>query len=126
MGGAPVVIDVYVPAPGTSLREQVWPGSGVVGSEVGDTGRLRLDYEGDPELYPTYVERVRRATERHCWQGPSGRGFPTRACAHADPDQVVRVGQYDPDEGRILVTNEEALAAWLQVEELDDEKLIVT
>lgn len=118
-------IDVYVPTSSSELRERVWAGSGIVGSEVSDTGRLRLDYEGDTEMYPSYAERVRRAAERHCWEGPEERGYPTSACAYVDPEQVLLVGRYVEEDERVVVTDEEALTAWLGVEELEEDELAV-
>lgn len=105
---------VYVPRPNTELRDRVWAGSGVVGSEVSDTGRLRLDFEGDGELYPEFEDRVRRAAERHAWAGNGKRGYPTRACAYADRDSVLRVGSYEPDRRELTVSEPELLEEWLE------------
>lgn len=117
------MIDVFVPRPGSDLEEEVWAGSGLVGSPAGSTDRLRVDYEGDRDLYPRYVERVRRATDRHRWSGEHREGYPTRACAFVDPTEVIRVGRYDPDEHRVVVADAEPLKAWLGVEKLPDEEL---
>jgi uncharacterized protein YchJ len=96
----------------------------MVGSEVSDTGRVRVDFEGDAELFNTYGARVRRAAERHTWTGPEGReGYPTRACAYVSPEELVAVGTYDPDQARVTVTDVEALTEWLGVGVLDDEEL---
>lgn len=117
------MITIYVPRPGSELEEEVWPRSGIVGSPEGSTGRLRVDYEGDQELYPRFVERVRRAADRHRWRGEHREGYPTRANAFVDPTEVIAVGRYDVDEGRVIIDDETALAAWLGVEKLPDEEL---
>lgn len=106
-------LTVYVPrAP--ELQEEIWEGSGVVGSPVGDTGKLRLDFEGDREVFPTYEDRVRRAAERHTWEGPSGQqGYPTSAVAYADPDAVMAVGWWDTEARRLEVEKPGVLADWL-------------
>lgn len=105
---------VYVPAPDSELIGEVWEGSGIVGSLVGDTGRLRLDYEGDRTIYPSFSDRVQRAAERHQASRPGGsQGYPTRASAHVDPSQVIEVGRWDPVEGELTVTDPNRLKDWL-------------
>lgn len=119
-------LTVYVPAPGTRLREEIiWDGSGVVGSEVGGSGRLRIDYEGDDDLFPTFGTRVRRAAERHTWEGPDGKsGYPTSACAYVSPEEVIAVGSYRPEEGQLDVTDRAAVEEWLGLDQLSDEDLM--
>lgn len=108
-------LDVYVPAPDSELAGRVWPGSGIVGSLVGDTGRLRLDYEGDDEIYPSYADRVERAAERHLVVRPGGgRGYPSKASAYVDTDQVIKVGRWDPIEDKLEITDPESLSDWLE------------
>lgn len=118
-------VTVFVPAPGSDLRDEVAEGSAMVGSEVqGTDGRLRVDFEGDGELFPTFAARVRRATDRHRWKGPDGRqGYPTSACAYVSSEEVVAVGTYEPGVRRIEVTDEDALKEWLGVEVLGEEEL---
>lgn len=117
------MIDVFVPRPGSDLEEEVWAGSGIVGSPAGSTDRLRVDFEGDEGVYPRYVERVRRAADRHRWSGEHREGYPTRACAIVDPTEVIAVGRYDPDDNRVIVDDAERLKAWLEVEALPGEEL---
>lgn len=106
---------VYVPASNSKLVGQVWRGSGIVGSPVGDTGRLRLDFEGAAEIYPSYADRVERAAERHQAARPGGgRGYPSRASAHVDPDQVIEVGRWDLVAGELTITDPERVNAWLE------------
>lgn len=106
---------VFVPAPGSDIRDRVWKGSGIVGSEVGDTGRLRIDYEGDSEIYSAYADRVQRAAERHqAERRGGGQGYPTRASAYVGPDQLLEVGRWNPNEGALEVTEPEILSDWLQ------------
>lgn len=117
------MITIYVPRPGSELEEEVWPRSGMVGSPEGSTGRLRVDYEGDEELYPRFVERIRRAADRHRWSGENREGYPTRAVAHVDESEIVAVGRYDPQKCRVLVDDGEAFKAWLGVDELAGREL---
>jgi hypothetical protein len=106
-------LDVYVPVDG-KLCDEIWDGAGIVGSPVGATERLRLDYEGDREVYERYEDRGRRAAERHLWVGPGGQqGYPTSAMAYADPEAVVKVGWWDPDEAKLEVTESDVLANWV-------------
>lgn len=119
------MLDVYVPRPGSDLEEAVWAGSGIVGSPEGSTDRLRVDFEGDQDLYPCFADRVRRAAERHQWSRRHREGYPTRACAHVGPTEVIRVGRYDSEEGRVVVVDEAALERWLGVDELPDRELQV-
>lgn len=111
-------LTVYVPAPGSSLHDRIWEGSGIVGSEEAKTGRLRIDFEGDQTLYPTYEARVKRAAERHLWSGGSRTGYPTRACAHCAHEHVTAVGRYDPQTDRFEVDDRPALAEWIGEEEM--------
>lgn len=113
-------LTLYVPARDSALRETVWAGSGIVGSKVGDTGQLRIDFEGDDDVYPMFRDRVRRAAERHLWQQPHSEGYPTRACAYADPDELMEVGRYQSAENSIELTKPELLAEWLGVEDIAD------
>lgn len=102
---------VFVPTDET-LREEIWKGSGVVGSLVGDTGRLRLDYEGNRELYESFDTRVERAADRHLWEGPDGVGYPTSAMAYVDPETVEQVGWWYVEERRLEVTEPDLLRRW--------------
>lgn len=117
------MITVYVPRPGSELSESVWAGSGIVGSPAGESGLLRVDYEGSTEQYPRYVDRVRRAVDRHQWSAEHRQGYPTQAAARVDDDQVIAVGQYDPEEDRVIVEDETALERWLGVDDLPQEEL---
>lgn len=118
-------LTVYVPAPGSRLREEVVrQGSGMVGSEMGDSGRIRVDFQDETDAFPTFADRVRRAAERHTWEGPDGReGYPTNACAYVSPDELVPVGRYDPEAKRVHVNDERALEEWLGVDDLAEEAL---
>lgn len=117
-------VTVCVPAPDSDLADAIWRGSGVVASEVRGSDRLRVDYEGNADLFPTFGARVRRAAERHMWRDRGDeQGFPTSACAYVDPDQVIAVGRYDPERKRVEVTDEETLKGWLAVEEISEEDL---
>lgn len=122
-------LSVYVPKEGTELREHIAQGSGIVGSPYGDTGRLRLDYEGNlhglPEL-ERFADRVARAAERHTWETAEGKGYPTSACAYTDPNQVVKVGEFVPEDGRVKVSDEESLAGWLGYSEVPAGELSAT
>lgn len=110
-------LQIFVPV-APELRERIWDGSGIVGSTVKDTGRLRLDFEGDEDTYSTFEERVRRAAERHLWEGPGGKkGYPSSAVAYADPGAVKQVGWWDDRDGSVEVTDPALLAKWLDPDE---------
>ena len=117
-------LDIFVPRPGGELCARIWTGSGIVGSQIRGTGKLRIDFEGDRGRFPRFVDRVARAAERHSWEGEMQVGYPTRACAYVVHEEVVKVGEYVASEGRVEVTNVEALAAWLDVASLADEGLV--
>lgn len=117
------MLKILVPAPESELREVIWSGSGIVGSKEGQTGRLRLDYEGDDDLYPTYADRVRRAADRQQWARRHRSGYPTRASAYADTDEVRIVGSFDPDSNQLTISDADVLADWLDVEEVPDSEL---
>jgi hypothetical protein len=107
------LLGVYAPSRNSELAGEVLSGSAIVGSEAGDTGRLRLDFEGDEEQYPTFEDRLQRAAERHTWERPDGsHGYPTAACAYVDSSEVVQVGRYDPHEGELKVSDEKLLSRW--------------
>lgn len=113
-------LTLYVPRSDSELHDRIWSGSGIVGSPVGDTGRIRLDFEGDTSVYPAYKDRVRRAAERHEWSDGERSGYPTRACAHVSKNEVIPIGTYDPATERLVVDDPPALRAWLDGEELPD------
>lgn len=109
------LLAVYIPAPDSDLQEVVWPESGMVGSPFGESGRLRVDYEGNQDIYPTFEVRVARAAERHLHARTNGgRGYHTRACAYVGREEVVEVGWWDPVGGKLEITDPEAVAAWLE------------
>lgn len=112
-------LGVYAPATGSEILDWIWDGSGIVGSLVENTGRMRIDYEGDDEVFPTYADRVERAAERHLAVRPGGyRGYPSQASAVVDPDQVVEVGRWDPVAGELEITDALTVAQWLGVDDL--------
>lgn len=87
----------------------------MVASEVGETERFRVDFEGDRELYKRFVERVKRAAERHGWSRPDGgQGYPTTACAYVDREEVEVVGCFKPKSGEIEVFKRDELKKWLR------------
>lgn len=108
-------IAVFIPTD-ERLRDKIWTGSGIVGSFFGGTKRLRLDFEGDRQLYESFEDRVRRAAERHLWEGSDGQRYPTSAMAYADPEAVERIGWWYADEEELEVTAPETLAPWLDSE----------
>lgn len=114
---------VYVPVPGSDVDAEIWDGSGIVGSPAGETGRLRIDFEGNRKLFPGFADRVRRAAERHDWSRNRREGYPTRASAHVDEGQVMRVGTYLPGSKKLEVEKPDPLAQWLGVDELEPEQL---
>lgn len=112
---SPKTLRVYVPAPDSELANAIWEGSGIVGSLAGETGRLRIDYEGAEEIYRSYADRVERAAERHlAIRLDGGHGYPSRASAHVDATEVIEVGRWDPAKSELTVTDDETLRAWLE------------
>lgn len=107
-------LTIYVPALSSELRETIWQGSGIVGSNVAGSDRLRLDFEGDEERYPAFTDRVRRAAERHRWADGERSGYPTRACAYVEEEEVVPVGVYDPTDGTVVIDDQRTLEEWLE------------
>lgn len=115
------VLAVYVPAEGSDLHQKIWPASGIVGSEVGKSAQLRLDFEGDTTVYPTYADRVRRAAERHLHVREDGHpGYPTQACAYVSSEEVLQVGRWEVEGERLIVTRHEPLDRWLEGSEGSD------
>ena len=107
-------LPVYVPARGSELEETVWPGSGLVGSEGPDGGRVRVAFEGDREDCPTYEQRTKRAAELHLAPGSDGDPeAPGRGRARVEPHEVVRVGWWDPDAEELEITEPGAVDGWL-------------
>lgn len=106
-------LKVFVPV-ASKLCERIWTGSGVVGSLVGETGRLRVDFEGDDNRFPTIEARVERAAERHLWRGPDGQRYPTSAMAYVDPDGVFEVGRWKVEAEEPGLTDPEEMMAWLE------------
>lgn len=104
---------VYVAAPDSSVGEEIWAGSGIVGSPTEDTGKLRIDFEGDRQVFPEFEDRVRRAAERHAWSRDYREGYPTRACAHVDREEVIRIGTYLLGSDTLKVEDSESLERWL-------------
>lgn len=116
MSDVPDTLPVYVPAEDSPLREKIAPGSGIVGSEVGDTGRLRIDFEGnlyDLDELERYADRVARAAERHLWRGENGERYSTVACAYVDWSQVVVVGSFNTAEETLMIDRQEVVQDWL-------------
>lgn len=75
---------------------------------------MRLDFEGDDELYPSFHDRLQRAAERHTWERPDGRtGYPSQACAYVDREEVLEVGKYDPAQGNLKVTRPDLMTDWV-------------
>lgn len=109
------LLAVFIPAPDSEVEGAVWPGSGMVGSEYGESGKIRVDYEGNQDIYPTYEQRVARAAERHLHaRSDGGQGYHTRACAYVGAEDLIEVGWWDPVAGELEITSPEAVADWLE------------
>lgn len=107
-------LTVYVPAEDSELRETIARGSAIVGSEYRDTGRLRIDFEGNVyglEQLKEFEAKLQRAAERHL--ANDGRGAETVACAYVDPGEVVAVGEYDVWSGEVTIHVDDRLQEWL-------------
>lgn len=106
-------LTVYVPTEDSKLRTKIAPGSAIVGSEYQDTGRLRLDFEGNVynlEELEEFEAKLQRAAERHL--AHDGRGAETVACAYVDPEEVIAVGEYDVRSGEVTIHLDDLLQEW--------------
>lgn len=95
----------------------VLPGSGMVGTPMGDGARWVVDYEGNrnrSDNIITFADRVLHAAGRHPGQS-SPNGYPTIARAVVLADAVVMIGEWDPVAGEVVLLDggEAALARWL-------------
>ncbi len=68
----------------------------------------------------TFADRVAIAAGRHTTD------FPTIARMWTSQTYLVPVGQWDEGNGVVIVNNQEALAAWLNVETIPDSELVAT
>lgn len=120
-------VAIYVPRPGSSLREKIAEGSGVVGPAASGDARIRVDFEGNlhglPEL-ARYADRVERAAQRHQWKGGDAQaGYSTSARARIDRTELIRIGRFDPLTRRLDIADRSTLAEWLKVEAVPDREL---
>jgi hypothetical protein len=91
--------DVFVPTEGSRAWSSIDRGSGIVGSPLAD-GWLLLDYEGNrygAANIKSYADRVKHAAGRQRTL------YPTVARMHADPSDVIKVGEFDPNTGLVTV-----------------------
>jgi hypothetical protein len=118
-----IELTIYVPRPGTFLREHIRKGSGIVGSEDQHLpGQVLIDYEGATlGQKMTFEEKVFHAAGRHHWK-VDGKGrvhrYPTGSRAAANPSEVIAVGTFrcqdDWSGCKYLITNQDALDEWLK------------
>jgi hypothetical protein len=107
-------VDVYVPVEGSSAARTIDRGSGIVGRVHGH--HVQLDYEGNrygAANLKTFADRVRQA-----W-GRQSESYPTVARMTVPLLQVVKVGEFHPDTGRVALVNEhlnDRLLRWLGLE----------
>jgi hypothetical protein len=89
---------VYVPAPTSPLRHTIRRGSGIVGVPHAD-GFVRIDFEGgiyEQAEMRRYANRVLHAA------GRARANYPTVARALVRADELVEVGVWNDDLGRVL------------------------
>lgn len=116
------MLTVYVPAPAAPIRYTIAARSGIVGTPMGDS-QVRIDYEGNihgASSIVTFADRVAIAAGRHTTN------YPTIARMWTDRAYLVPVGQWDERNGVVIVNNQEALAAWLDVETIPDNELVAS
>lgn len=112
-------MNVYIPNIAAPLWNTIDRASGIVGTPGKlDPNAVLIDYEGNrynAMNIVTWADRVYHAYDRHTWN--EGRGYPTIARLNVDPHEVVRVGSFDPEAGKItLDLNEKStpeLMSWL-------------
>ncbi len=104
-----LVFRVYVPM--AERQQGIAKGSGIVGVEDDGHGghRLLVYYEGD--LYRAdkrpYPDLVYHAADR------MATAYPTVARALVRADSLLQVGTFDYAHGRLVITDQVALDAWL-------------
>lgn len=106
-------LTVYVPAEDSKLRDKIAPGSAIVGSEYQDTGRLRIDFEGNVhglDQLEEFEAKLQRAAERHL--AKDGWGAETVACAYVEAGEVVAVGDYEVQAGKASI-HDDCLQDWI-------------
>lgn len=104
-----MIVNVYTPTPGSLSCASIHEGSGIVGTPLGGSGRVLIDFEGNlygAENMRTYEERLLHAADRHRTR------YPTMARMAVRVAELHLVGTYDTDTRTLLVTDEAALAAW--------------
>lgn len=109
---------VFVPAAGSRLY--IDPRSGIVAREpVADEpapSHVMVWFEGNrlgAENLTRYVERVNNSA------GRADQSYPTIAKQLVPREELVNVGRYDLQDGRLEVTDLAALTAWLEGEPLE-------
>lgn len=116
-------VAVFVPRP-EGGRTSIAPRSGIVGRPAAE-GRVDTYYEGalhGPERLATFADRVHLAWGRLVTRAP------TIARAHLPESTLLQVGEFDPVDGRVEVSEagRSALAAWLGVDDVAPEELLTT
>lgn len=109
-------VEVYVPAAGREDALGIAPASGIVG-RVQDDGRVLIYSEGNlhgAENIRTYADRLAHAASRMAV------AYPTTSTRLVSAGDVVRVGSFDPEWGRVRLDDEVALARWLGTDEVAD------
>lgn len=109
---------VFVPTPGSRLG--IDPRSAIVAHDpvvvAGDAQLVLCWYEGNrysASNLHRFVERVNNAA------GRADQNYPTIAKQAIPRSQLVDVGTYDLQDGRLDVTDPAALATWLDGEPVD-------
>lgn len=122
------MLKVYVPAADTRARSHMEAGAGIVGTSEGtdddDDARTLVYYQERTSAVNviTFADRVFHAADRLRHQAQTH-----RLCALPSA-QLIEVGYFDENEGRVLLdtTNADAaaeLARWLDADELDASEL---
>ena len=120
-------VSVFVPAPESGSLANIKRGSGIVAVELRPW--TRIDYEGD--LYNasnmvTFADRVKRAWQRQEHE------YPTIARMVVPAGELVKVGEFDSENGVVEIGHEapmdadtarDILADWLSVSVFSDREL---
>lgn len=113
-------IEVFVPRQPGKLP--ILPHSGIVGTAQA-AGMVLIDYEGNRYQAANIVSFADRV--HHAW-GRHSTSYPTVARACIPAEELIAVGSYDPLRGDVQLYGPEerqALCAWLEVEQLDEQEL---
>ena len=112
-------VPLFVPKDPTS--SSIIRGSAIVGGPLLDNGRLVIYFEGNKFNAQEGKRFVVRCMLAH---GRMIKRYPTTAKMAILPDELIRIGEYDPIQRRVCVEEAERLADWLSVGTIPIDQLV--